>query len=60
MTTAHSEPTTAPLLRLRPDGTPALKPGEYWVQCPDGSWVVARVLNWWHATNRTKPARETE
>ncbi len=36
-----------------PPTTPALKPGEYWVQCPDGSWTIARVLNWWHATNRT-------
>ena len=43
-----------------PPTTPALKPGEYWVQCPDGSWVVARVLNWWHATNRTTAVQETD
>jgi len=43
-----------------PPTTPALKPGEYWVQCPDGSWIIARVLNWWHATNRTTAVQETE
>ena len=43
-----------------PPTTPALKPGEYWVQCPDGSWIIARVLNWWHATNRRTAVQETE
>ena len=43
-----------------PPTTPALKPGEYWVQCPDGSWIIARVLNWWHATNRTTAVQEVQ
>ncbi len=38
--------------------TAPLKPGEYYVQKPDGSWYVARVLNWWHAKNRPTRAGE--
>ncbi len=29
--------------------TAPLTPGEYYERRADGSWYVARVLNWWRA-----------